>query len=246
MNFIGNRSTGIYALALRKDVKNPFPPESDEVKPPDAKKADDKTEKREETRAKGDDAGPPKAKEPIAIDFDGLADRVVRVPVPADNYGALSAIKGHLIYVRRGSFYYGRERDSKPELRIYSIADRKETTLADEIGGYALSGDGSKVLVKQGLGLQPLRRLAQGQGQQEGGLHRQPRRRPRAVQGVGADLRRDLAALSRLLLCREPPRLRLGGPSGPLSPAPGARRPPLRPQLRHRRDDRGIERRPRL
>ena len=46
-NFIGNRSTGIYALALRKDVKNPFPPESDEVKPPDAKKADDKNGERE-------------------------------------------------------------------------------------------------------------------------------------------------------------------------------------------------------
>ena len=148
-NFIGNRSTGIYALALRKDVKNPFPPESDEVKPPDARKADDKTAN-DKGKGKGEDAGPPKVKEPIAIDFDGLADRVVRVPVPADNYAALAAIKGHLIYGRRGSFYYGREPDSKPELRIFSIADRKETTLADGIGGYALSGDGSKVLVKQG------------------------------------------------------------------------------------------------
>src|ERR1051325_4992856 len=30
-NFATNRPTFIYALALRKDVKNPFPPESDEV-----------------------------------------------------------------------------------------------------------------------------------------------------------------------------------------------------------------------
>ena len=30
-NYATNRSTGIFALALRKDVKNPFPPESDEV-----------------------------------------------------------------------------------------------------------------------------------------------------------------------------------------------------------------------
>ena len=96
------------------------------------------------------DADPPKAKKPIAIDFDGLAERVVRVPVPADNYGGLAAIKGHLLYVRRGSFYYGRDAESKPELRIYSVADRKETTLADEVGGYALSADGSKVLVQQG------------------------------------------------------------------------------------------------
>ncbi len=50
-NFIGNRSTGIYALALRKDVKNPFPPESDEVKPSDAKKTDDKPERKIRARA---------------------------------------------------------------------------------------------------------------------------------------------------------------------------------------------------
>jgi len=30
-NFATNRDAYIYALALRKDVKNPFPPESDEV-----------------------------------------------------------------------------------------------------------------------------------------------------------------------------------------------------------------------
>ena len=35
-------------------------------------------------------------------------------------------------------------------MRIYSVADRKETTLADGVDGYALSADGSKVLVKQG------------------------------------------------------------------------------------------------
>ena len=32
-NFAENRTTGIFALALRKDVKDPFPPQSDEVKP---------------------------------------------------------------------------------------------------------------------------------------------------------------------------------------------------------------------
>jgi tricorn protease len=30
-NYAANRETMVYALALRKDVKNPFPPESDEV-----------------------------------------------------------------------------------------------------------------------------------------------------------------------------------------------------------------------
>ena len=41
-------------------------------------------------------------------------------------------------------------------------------------------------------------------------------------------------------------RLRLEGAARPVSPAAGARRPPLRPQLRHRRDGGGAERQPRL
>ena len=146
-NFLPNRSTGIFALALRKNVKNPFPPESDEVNSPDRKKAD---EKKDGEKDKDASAGPPRPREPIAIDFDGLAERAVRVPVPADNYWGLAAIKGHLLYVRRGPIYYGRDAELKPELRIYSVADRKETTLADDVGGYALSADGSKVLVRQG------------------------------------------------------------------------------------------------
>ena len=128
-------------------MKNPFPPESDEVNAPDRKKAD---EKKDQESGKDRSGDPPKAIKPITIDFDGLAGRVVRVPVSAENYGALEAIKGHLLYLRRGSSYYGRDGESKPELRIYSLADRKETTLADEVGGYALSADGSKVLVHQG------------------------------------------------------------------------------------------------
>jgi tricorn protease len=148
-NFLANRSTGLYALALRKDVKNPFPPESDEVKSPDRKPADDPKDK-EKPVGKGENAPPLREKPPIVIDYDGLADRVVRVPVEADNYGALAAIAGHLLYVRRGSFYYGRESESKPELRIYSIADRKETALASDVDAYALSADGTKILVKQG------------------------------------------------------------------------------------------------
>ena len=39
-NFAANRTTGIFALALRKDVKDPFPPQSDEVKPDSAAATD--------------------------------------------------------------------------------------------------------------------------------------------------------------------------------------------------------------
>jgi tricorn protease len=138
-NYAGNRNGSIYALALRKDVANPFPPESDEVKLDMPKEGKDEGPKKE---------GEPK--ETTKIDFEGLAARVTRVPLPADNYQGLAAKKGHLLYVKRGAMYLGREPERKPALCVFAMEDRKETVLAEDIAGYALSDDGSKVLVKQG------------------------------------------------------------------------------------------------
>ena len=79
-------------------------------------------------------------------------NRVARVPVGADNYFGCSAKTGHLLYGVGGAGYYGRQSDRTPSLRIYSLKDRKETTLVEDMRGYVLSDDGSKVLVAQGPG----------------------------------------------------------------------------------------------
>jgi tricorn protease len=168
-NFAANRTTGLFALALRKDVEHPFPPESDEValekkddeKKEEAKKdekkdaADKDVAKSEEKKddAKKDEAAKA-AKEPVKIDFDGLASRVARVPVQADNYGGLEASGDHLFYARAGAGYYGRESERHTDLVVFTLKDRKETVLAEDVGGYVLSEDRSKVLVRSGGGLQ--------------------------------------------------------------------------------------------
>src|SRR6266404_3144314 len=144
-NYATNRTTGIFAVALRKDVKSPFPPESDEVtitkeegdKPKDAEKPKEPEKK---------DAAP-KPPADLVIEFDGLGSRVAKVPVEANNYNGLAVKTGHLLYSVGSAFYYGRQGEKPPSLRIYSIKDRKETTLVDDIRGWVLSDDGSKVLV---------------------------------------------------------------------------------------------------
>ena len=157
-NYALNRPTYIYAMTLRKDVKHPFPPESDEVTisksaEESPKPAPSPAEKPAETTASEQkpDSGP-KPPATLVIDFAGITNRVARVPLPADNYGNLSAKTGHLLYVIGGAGYYGRQGDRTTSLRIYAIKDRKETTLVDDIRGYTLSDDGSKVLVFQGQG----------------------------------------------------------------------------------------------
>jgi tricorn protease len=181
-NYATNRTAYIYAVALRKDVKHPFPPESDEVtvaKPDETPKPKDvpageepkppakdinkelkepaKTATPEAEKPAPPAAAPepkpdaaPKAPASMTIDFDGIVARAARVPVGADNYGGLSAKTGHLLYAVGSAFYYGRPGDRPTVLKIFAFKDRKEATIAEDIRGYTLSEDGSKVLVAQG------------------------------------------------------------------------------------------------
>jgi tricorn protease len=140
LNFATDRNFGVFALGLRKDVANPFPPEEDKVTIGEEKKE-------EEDKKPGKDE---KKKAPAftRIDFDGLASRVARVPVPSDNYGSLSAAEGRLFYVRQPPNGLG-EPPFRPALQVFTFKDRKTATFAEGIAGYALSQDGGKVLVAQ-------------------------------------------------------------------------------------------------
>ena len=152
-NYAANKNTGVFALALRKDVKHPFPAESDEVSIiKEGVKEGTKEGAKEGTKEGEKKPEEAKPAADLTIDFDGIETRAARVPVEPNNYGGLTAKAGHLIYGVGPAFYYGRQGDAPPSLRIYSIKDRKETTLADGIAGYALSSDGSKLLVRQGPG----------------------------------------------------------------------------------------------
>ena len=147
-DFAGNRSIGIFALALRKDVKNPFPQESDEVtiKKPEPAKEDEKDKKADDKKADDKKSEEPKDR---GIDFEGLEQRVTRVPLDANNYFGLAVKADALIYGVFAAPYYGRPSDNKMSLRIFAFKDRKETTLVEDINGFVLSRDGSKVLVHQ-------------------------------------------------------------------------------------------------
>ncbi|MBI4915937.1 MAG: PD40 domain-containing protein [Acidobacteria bacterium] len=147
-NYAITRTTGIFALTLQKDGPSPFPPRSDEVTSDEKK--DDKADKAKGAKTKDEKAKEEEPKkEPVKIDFDGLASRVTAVPVEADNIDGLAVTKTAILYVKAGSPFYGRDSYAKPQLMIYDLKEREESALVDDIGGYALSDDGSKLLVKQ-------------------------------------------------------------------------------------------------
>ncbi|MXY17214.1 MAG: peptidase S41, partial [Acidobacteria bacterium] len=163
-NYLVDRETGVYALALRTDVGHPLPPESDEVELAEAGDDDAAGEGDADEGAGGEgegeagEAGDEEAadgadedgNEPIVIHFDGLAKRVARLPMTFDNYFGLSAVSGGVLVIRGGPSYYGRRSDVRAALRRFTFEDRETDTIARRIGGYAVSRDGEHVLVREG------------------------------------------------------------------------------------------------
>ena len=144
-NYLVDRETGIYALALRTDVAHPLPPQSDEVT-----LNDDESDDAEEDDVEDSTTDSEAAEEPITIEFDGLARRVARLPVEFDNYSGLSAGTGRVFFTRGTASYYGRASDVKPELHTFTFEDRETKTIATDISGYAVSSDREMLLVREG------------------------------------------------------------------------------------------------
>ncbi len=164
-NYAADRETWIYALALHEDAPHPFPPRSDEVEIED--EDDEDTDEDADSEDEGDgnegdeDADSEDGKgaggeerddeaRRDRIDLDGLSRRVARVPIEADNYFGLGAAEGKLFYVRGGAGYLGRSSDVQTEVFSFDLEERESKSLAKGIGGLALSGDGRKLLVREG------------------------------------------------------------------------------------------------
>jgi tricorn protease len=69
--------------------------------------------------------------------------------VDFDNYANLSAHKDHLLMIRSGAFFYGRDSYAKPSLVAYSLKDRETFDIASDVDAYAAAADSSHVLVSQ-------------------------------------------------------------------------------------------------
>ncbi|NCO69255.1 MAG: peptidase S41, partial [Acidobacteria bacterium] len=148
------RTTGIFALTLAKDGPSPFPPRSDEVNA--EKKDDNAADKGKDEKGKVEKSKDEKGKDEkkpelpkVIIDLDGLASRVTAAPIEADNYDGLTVTKGYILYLKSGSGFYGRDSYMKPQLMIFDLKEREESTLAEDVDGFAVSSNGAKVLVNQ-------------------------------------------------------------------------------------------------
>ena len=140
-------TASIYAIVLRKDIPNPVARESDEEKV-DAPR-DSAAGQRADTASARPAAPPPAPARPAArpsavtIDFDGIEQRIVAVPVAAASIRGLQAGEA-------GMIFYLRSADGTTSLRRYDLTKRQDTSILPNVSGYELSSDGKKLLYATG------------------------------------------------------------------------------------------------
>ncbi len=99
------------------------------------------------------------SKEPVKIDLEGFERRAIPLPLRAGQFGGLSVTESNkLIFIRSGDTPMTDEPGANGNsIRIYDIHDDKEKkeekTVIAGLGGYVMSGDGKKLLVRKGNNL---------------------------------------------------------------------------------------------
>lgn len=100
----------------------------------------------------------------VVVDVEGLAARVVPIPVAEGRLGGLGAAKDCLLWFRRpisGVLGEGREltgdRGPRPVLERYDLVRRRLDVIADPATSYEVSGDGNRLVVRDGSTVRVLR-----------------------------------------------------------------------------------------
>ena len=145
-----------YLIPLKATTPSPFDPELAGRPSPDQAKPDADRPAVDDPASDQPGAARPAAAEvpATAVDVDGLEARVVAVPVAAGLYGGLAAVKGGLLWLERPlSGEIGADRPTgmkapRASLHRWDFEKRTATELLTGVDEYAVSGDGTRIVVR--------------------------------------------------------------------------------------------------
>jgi len=140
----------VYVAVLKKDLPSPLAPESDEEKPPEEKKD-------EKAATPGADSDKEKPKEDgkkpepvkVQIDFDGLRQRILVMPIPPRNYVGLFAGKEGVLYLAEAPLVDVAPGPAHLTVQRFELKTRKTEKTVDNVNVFDISFDGGKILYRQ-------------------------------------------------------------------------------------------------
>ena len=132
-NVATEKMDGIYMVTLQKNEKSPFAPVSDEGMP-EAKKAS--------ATAKSESA------KDVKIDFDGLMNRIIALPIKSGDYGNIQVTGNKVFYQTRPlftieGFLHGTGQSS---IKVFDLKSKKDhSVVSDGVMAYVMSADGKTI-----------------------------------------------------------------------------------------------------
>ncbi|MGD0007650.1 MAG: S41 family peptidase [Terriglobia bacterium] len=144
VEFSNPKATRVYVVTLRSDLPSPFAPKSDEA---GAKKSESPAAEKKEEKKPEEAPAVREVPKDFRIDLEGIGERVVGLPAPAENSGTLNAAEGFVYYVTMPvSGLAGPLPGEAPAIHAYDMKEWKDNILITPATNYALSFDGKKLL----------------------------------------------------------------------------------------------------
>ncbi|MFZ0427572.1 MAG: S41 family peptidase, partial [Acidobacteriota bacterium] len=129
---------GIYVTTLQAGEPSPFAPRSDEG-----------TEMPASESGKKQASSGPGAIAPITVDLEGLASRLVPLPIRAGNITHLASFGSRLYYMTMPVSSFETPLSGEPTLHYFDMTERKEQALQSPLGQYDISADGKTLIYSQ-------------------------------------------------------------------------------------------------
>ncbi|MCF6342925.1 MAG: PDZ domain-containing protein [Bacteroidales bacterium] len=132
--------TAIYFVTLQKGTPSPFEAVNDEVSVKKEEKSAEADKKKKKDKGNNKDGEAKKDDKAVNIDFDGILDRVIKLPGKPGSYWNLSPIGNNIYYVFSSSKSQG------PQMKLYNLKTQKEKDLG-KVGSFVISANHKKMLV---------------------------------------------------------------------------------------------------
>ncbi len=162
-----------YVVTLRAGETSPFLPAPRPLgaKRPEQAFGNNPWEVESEEEAGAEKATERKKEKPgavrVTIDFDGIADRVLAVPMAEGRYDALAAIPGKL-FVRAqpiegslGANFFDTTPVARASIEVYDFTELKQSTFVASITGFRVAADGKTLLYQAGRKLRAVAATAE-------------------------------------------------------------------------------------
>ncbi len=127
-NYLYNKSTRIYSIALNNKVPK-LVEEKNDVETIDEEAKAEETSKKSKEKDKSDTSNAI-----ITIDLDGINNRIMSIPVPSGDYWNLSAIKGGIAYC------------TEEGVSQYKFEDEESKQILKDVMNYTISANGEMIM----------------------------------------------------------------------------------------------------